>query len=123
MMTYGLRLSRDIVHSRPFAPHFKGWYWPDAQGGTEADFDAMSDAELEAHVRATSETIYHPMCTARMGPDAKEAAVDAELRVHGVDGLRVADASVFPTPVACHPCAPVVFTGEKAAEIIKRAQR
>lgn len=130
MLTYGLRLARSLVHTRPFAPHFKGWHWPaprpaSASASASAALtagqtvDDMTDAQLEAHVRATTETIYHPMCSARMGPSPRDAAVDAQLRVHGVDGLRVADASVFPAPVACHPCAPVVFVGERAADLIK----
>ena len=124
MLTYGLRLARSLARTRPFAPHFKGWHWP-APGSSAAvpagqTVDDMTDAQLEAHVRATAETIYHPMCTARMGPSPRDAAVDAQLRVHGVDGLRVADASVFPAPVACHPCAPVVFVGERAADLIAR---
>lgn len=111
-MLYGLQLSRRIAHS---TGAFVEWSWP------SATLDDTTDDQMIEHIRNTSETIYHPMCTARMGRDPRESVVDAELRVHGVRGLRVADASVFATPLACHPCAPVIMVGEKAADIIKRA--
>jgi choline dehydrogenase len=61
-----------------------------------------TDAELEALVRARAETLYHPACTCRMAPEAKGGVVDYRLRVYGVRGLRVADASVFTELVAGH---------------------
>lgn len=79
----------------------------------------MSDDEIEVFARENAETIYHPMGSARMGTSEKDSVVDARLRVHGVDGLRVADASAFPSALACHPCAAVVMVGEKAASMIK----
>jgi choline dehydrogenase len=63
------------------------------------------------------EHTYHPACTARIGTEA-DGVVDAELRVHGVDGLRVADASVFPTVPHGNTHAPSVMVGEKAADLI-----
>ena len=113
MMTYGMRLARDVAQSAPFKDVFKEWYHPKAM-------DKMSDAELLESVRNNSETIYHPMGTVKMGPKSDSTAVvDAELKVHGIKGLRVIDASIFPKPVACHPCAPVVMAAEKAADMIK----
>jgi len=58
------------------------------------------------------------MGTAKMG-SGSDAVVDDQLRVHGVDGLRIVDASIFPTPLACHPCAPVIMVAEKTADLIK----
>ncbi|KAJ8606361.1 hypothetical protein MRB53_041030 [Persea americana] len=114
MMTYGMRLSRKIAQSAPFSPIFTSWYFPSNKVA------AMSDSELLDVVKNHSETIYHPMCTLKMGPKNDPAAVvDANLKVHGIKGLRVVDASVFPKPVACHPCAPTVMVAEKAADLIK----
>ena len=113
-LVYGMRLCRDIAHSAPFKDAFSSWYFPSADVGT------MTDDELLESVRNHSETIYHPMGTCKMGPrDDPTAVVDSSLKVHGIQGLRVVDASIFPKPVACHPCAPVVMTAEKAADMIK----
>lgn len=77
-----------------------------------------ADADLIADFRARSGTVYHPSCTARMGPEPAQAVVDAHLRVHGVEGLRVCDASVFPTLIAGNTNAPAMMVGWKGAEII-----
>ena len=79
----------------------------------------QADADLIADFRARSGTVYHPSCTARMGPDPATAVVDATLRVHGVDGLRVADASVFPTLPGGNTNAPAILVGWKAGEMIR----
>lgn len=80
---------------------------------------ARTDAEIEQFVRNFADTIYHPVGTCRMGSDAG-AVVDAQLRVHGVDGLRVVDASVMPSIVGGNTNAPVIMIGEKAADLIRR---
>ena len=77
-----------------------------------------SDADLIADFRARSGTVYHPSCTARMGADAATSVVDAGLRVHGVAGLRVCDASAFPNLIAGNTNAPAMLMGWKGAEII-----
>ncbi len=79
-----------------------------------------SDAEIEADIRARAETVYHPAGTCRMGSDAG-AVLDPELRVCGVEGLRVADASVMPTLIAGNTNAPSIMIGEKAADLLKAA--
>lgn len=91
-------------------------------GGRElaTSADARSEPEIEAFVRSHADTIYHPVGTCRMGSDAM-AVVDAQLRVHGIEGLRVVDASVMPAIVGGNTNAPVIMIGEKAADMIKAA--
>jgi choline dehydrogenase-like flavoprotein len=79
---------------------------------------ARTRAEVEAAIRREVEHTYHPSCTARMGTE-EEGVVDPELRVHGVIGLRVADASVFPTITHGNTHAPTVMVGEKAADLVR----
>lgn len=66
------------------------------------DLSKLSDAEVEAYIRDKVQTLYHPACTARMAPLEDGGVLDPFLRVHGVRGLRVADASVFPEINAGH---------------------
>ncbi len=80
----------------------------------------QSDADLLEWVRNNAETTYHPVGTCRMGPDAM-AVVDNELRVHGIEGLRVADASIMPTLTSGNTNAPCIMIGEKCAEMVLRA--
>lgn len=79
--------------------------------------DDLSDAEIERHARLNAKTVYHPSGTCKMGQDAL-AVVDPKLRVHGVQGLRVADASVMPTLVSGNTNAPTVMIGERCAEFL-----
>lgn len=79
---------------------------------------AADDAALAAHVRATAWTVFHACGTARMGRDAAASVVDPRLRVHGVPGLRIADASVFPAVTSGNTNAPVIMVAERAAEFI-----
>ena len=78
---------------------------------------ATTDEALLDHARATGMTSYHPIGTCRMGNDAK-AVVDANLKVHGIAGLRVADASIMPTMVASNTNAPSIMIGEKASDLV-----
>jgi choline dehydrogenase len=77
-----------------------------------------SDADLITDFRQRSGTVYHPCCTCRMGPDVKSAVVDARLRVHGVEGLRVIDASAFPRITSGNINAPTLMLAWKAAEMV-----
>jgi choline dehydrogenase-like flavoprotein len=79
-----------------------------------------SDEALIADIRARSDTIYHPVGTCRMGTDP-DAVVDPQLRVRGIDGLRVADASIMPNLISGNTNAPSIMIGEKAADLIRAA--
>jgi choline dehydrogenase-like flavoprotein len=81
---------------------------------------AQDEAAIEAFIRNHADTIYHPVGTCRMGSDPL-AVVDAQLRVRGMDGLRVVDASVMPSIVSGNTNAPVIMIGEKAADLAKQA--
>ncbi len=76
-----------------------------------------SAAEIDAFVRAKSDSAYHPSCTCKMGHDAM-AVVDERLRVRGIEGLRVVDASVMPSVVSGNLNAPTIMIAEKAADMI-----
>ncbi|WP_171182060.1 GMC family oxidoreductase [Ruegeria sp. HKCCD8929] len=78
----------------------------------------QSDEDLIADCRARSGTVFHPVSTCRMGPDPAQDVVDARLKVHGIEGLRVADASIFPTLTSGNTNAPAIMVGEKAAGLI-----
>jgi choline dehydrogenase len=79
---------------------------------------SRSDADIEAHVRATAQTIYHPVGTCRMGSD-RGAVVDTELRVRGVEALRVVDASVMPSVPRGNTNAPTIALAERTADLIR----
>ena len=80
--------------------------------------DDMSDAALERYIRRTSNTVWHPVGSCKMGHD-KMAVVDDRLRVRGLTGLRVADASIMPTIVSGNTNAPCIMIGEKAADLVR----
>jgi choline dehydrogenase len=79
---------------------------------------ALSDADLVADFRARAATVYHPVGTCRMGSSRTDSVVDAALRVHGVERLRVVDASVFPTVTSANTNAPTMMVAQKAADLI-----
>ena len=90
-------------------------------GGRElsATARAQTDAEIEQAIRNLGDTIYHPVGSCRMGPGPMDV-VDAQLRVHGLQGLRVIDASIMPSIVSGNTNAPVIMIAEKAADLIKQ---
>jgi choline dehydrogenase len=109
-----LKVARRMFATLAFRPYFEGMCSP----GPEM----QSDAELEAYVRQTAGPAYHPVGTCRMGPDPM-AVVDDRLRVRGIMGLRVADASVMPRMPSGNTNAPSVMIGEKAADLITEDNR
>jgi choline dehydrogenase-like flavoprotein len=113
-MVRGFKLMRDILQ-QPALAQF---------GGRElaATAGAKTDAEIEQAIRKLADTIYHPVGSCRMGPGALDV-VDAELRVHGLQGLRVVDASIMPRIVSGNTNAPVIMIAEKAAAMIKASAR
>ena len=108
----GFKLMRHILAQPALAGH----------RGRELSEAARTDAEIETFVRDHADTIYHPVGSCRMGPTAADP-LDAELRVKGVDGLRVVDASAMPAIVSGNTNAPVIMVAEKAADLIKAAHR
>ena len=76
------------------------------------------DAALDHLIRSRADTVYHPTCTCRMGPDSREAVVDARLRAYGLDNLRIIDASVFPTVTSGNTNAPTVMVAEKGVAMM-----
>ncbi len=82
----------------------------------------QSDRELLDFARRRGGTVFHPTSTCKMGVDPM-AVVDPELRVHGIDGLRVADASIMPTVVSGNTNAATIMIGERAADMVRRKMR
>ena len=109
-MIRGARLMRRIMQAPALAP-----YRDKELFGTHDD---MSDDDWADHIRARADTIYHPVGSCRMGTDAM-AVVDPQLRVRGLDGLRVVDASVMPRVTGGNTNAPTIMIAEKAADMIR----
>jgi choline dehydrogenase-like flavoprotein len=106
----GVERAREIAAAAPLRGVIRKEIHPGAGSRTRA--------EVEQSIRREMEHTYHPSCTARIGDEA-DGVVDPELRVHGLAGLRVADASVFPTIPHGNTHAPTVLVGEKAADLIR----
>ena len=81
--------------------------------------DVRTDEGYLEHIRNTCWTVYHPCSTCRIGNDPTESVVDPRLRVHGIEGLRVVDASVFPNVTSGNINAPVIMVAERASEMIR----
>lgn len=108
-MVKAVKIARRIMRAQPLAEH--------AERALEPGPHVEDDAAIEAYVRKRAETIYHPVGTCRMGHDDM-AVVDDRLRVHGLESLRVVDASIMPTIVGGNTNAPTTAIAEKAADMI-----
>jgi choline dehydrogenase len=104
-----VRLARELFAQRAF-DRFRG---PEIQPGS----DIRTDDEIDAFVREKADSAYHPSCTCRMGQDPM-AVVDGELKVHGLEALRVVDASIMPSIVSGNLNAPTIMIAEKAADLV-----
>ena len=108
----GFKLMRGVLQ-QPALAGYRGRELP-------ASAVAQTDAQIETFIRGHADTIYHPVGTCRMGSGAMDV-VDAQLRVHGVLGLRVVDASIMPNIVGGNTNAPVIAIAEKAADLVRSA--
>lgn len=110
----GFRVARDLAAQPSMQPFIEAEFFPGA--------DCQSDEEIDEHIRNTCITVHHPAGTCRAGNDA-DAVVDPELRVRGVEGLRVVDASVMPDLVCGNINAAVIMIAEKAADLINTSKK
>ncbi len=109
----GTQIALDIMNSSPFEPY---------RGEMLIHYDRDDPRQIESTLRAHADTEYHVCGTAKMGPaDDPMAVVDAQLKVRGIDGLRIADASVMPSVTSNNINAPVIMIGEKCADMIKHS--
>jgi choline dehydrogenase len=110
----GLRFVRRLFAAPALACYCGAEILPGAQVET--------DDELLDYARQKGSTVYHATCTCKMGSD-EMAVVDDQLRVHGLEGLRVVDASVMPTVTSTNTNAPTIMIAERGADLIRRAAR
>jgi choline dehydrogenase len=110
-MVDGFSMVRKIVESAPM-DHLRGDEFSPGKG-------VRSDDEVLDWIRNNAQTAYHPIGTCRMGPEGQRTVVDERLRVHGLTGLRIADASIFPTMPSGNTNAPAIMVGEKAADLLR----
>ncbi len=106
----GLKIARDLLKNPLLSRYVESEYLPGPEVNT--------DAELLNYARQYGGTVYHPTSTCRMGPDPM-AVVDEQLRVHGMDGLRVVDASIMPIVASGNTNAPTIMIAEKAVDMIR----
>ncbi len=106
----GVKISKEIFGQPSLQKYIRKVRFPDDSVKTQADY--------EAYARQYGRTSYHPTCTCKMGTD-EMSVVDPQLRVHGIDGLRICDSSAMPSLVGSNTNAPTIMIGEKAADMIR----
>ncbi|MCP5000096.1 MAG: choline dehydrogenase [Hyphomicrobiales bacterium] len=106
----GARLLGELIKTPTMAKIIKSTRQPDPT--------SMSDSDLLADFKQRASTVYHPTCTCRMGTDAANSVLDARLRVHGMDRLRVIDASAFPNVTSGNTNAPTIMLAQRGADVI-----
>ncbi|KAJ5622590.1 hypothetical protein N7528_005822 [Penicillium herquei] len=120
----GLRVCLRIIRSASFQKYFEpvpinddpaSKWWP----YSSSNIEKISDYDLIRFMKEKAFTLYHPVGTARMGPNPSSSVVDLQCKVHGVKGLRVMDASVFPEQISGHPTAPIGAMAFKLSQMIK----
>ncbi|KAL8284019.1 hypothetical protein RQP46_005132 [Phenoliferia psychrophenolica] len=108
----GIKLIRRLAQTEPLKAFL-------VKSVAPVGLDDLDDEGLMKHVSESAETIYHPTSTCKIGKESSGGVVDSDLRVHGIKGLRVCDASVFPDIVAGHPQAAVIAVAERFADLLK----
>ena len=114
LMLEGMKLCRDLLATPAFKSVVEDEIYPGRQ--------VVSDEKLTDFIKDNAWTVFHPCGTCRMGISSQTSVVDNRLRVHGMTGLRIADASVFPTITTGNTNAPSIMVGEKASDLIKMDQ-
>ncbi|MFK7861849.1 MAG: GMC family oxidoreductase [Granulosicoccus sp.] len=110
LMLAGIKLMRRFISTSHFSQVVTDEIYPGRL--------CASDEQLFDFIKANAWTVFHPCCTCRMGSDTKTSVVDSRLRVHGLQGLRIADASVFPTIPTGNTNAPSMMVGERAGDLV-----
>ncbi|GJJ13692.1 hypothetical protein Clacol_007948 [Clathrus columnatus] len=124
----GVRLLLRIARTKPFSGFVdfrEDERYPFLWIGTQ-DPDTLSEEELYEFIRKNSKTAWHPVsqleaCTARMGKSEDSSVVNSKLQVHGMQSLKIIDASIFPKQLSGHPCTAIIAMAEKASDMIKEA--
>ena len=111
----GVKSLRKLVKTESFRPVIGEEFRPGPQ--------CQTDEQMIQHIKDTVWTVFHPSSTCRMGPDPKSNVVDSNLKVYGIEGLRVADASIFPSLVCGNINAATIMVGEKASDLILKDQK